>query len=256
MTVFLIVSTVLFVASATTTVAWCTWMSGMGEMVMPGGWTMSMAWMRMPGQTWPGTAASFVGMWTVMMAAMMLPSFAPTLWRCYKALNFAGANRAGWLTIVVGAAYAVVWTAFGVAAFPLGAALAAIQMRLPSFASVVPIAAGMLVTLAGALQFTAWKAHHLACWRDADLQAHTVRADAGAAWRHGIRLGLRCSQGCANLMAILLAMGIMDVAVMTVVTAAITLERVAPAGERMARAIGTVIVGAGLFMLAKSAGLA
>jgi hypothetical protein len=38
----------------------------MGEMPMPGGWTMSMAWMRMPrqtsGQTWPGVAASFLGM--------------------------------------------------------------------------------------------------------------------------------------------------------------------------------------------------
>ena len=34
---------------------------------MPGGWTMAMAWMRMPGQTWPGAAASFLGMWVVMM---------------------------------------------------------------------------------------------------------------------------------------------------------------------------------------------
>jgi predicted metal-binding membrane protein len=33
-----------------------------------------MAWMRMPGQTWPGAAASFLGMWVVMMVAMMLPS--------------------------------------------------------------------------------------------------------------------------------------------------------------------------------------
>ena len=41
---------------------------------MPGGWTMSMTWMRMPGQTWPGVAASFLGMWVVMMVAMMLPS--------------------------------------------------------------------------------------------------------------------------------------------------------------------------------------
>jgi hypothetical protein len=38
-------------------------MSAMGEMPTPGGWTMSMAWMRMPGQTWPGAAASFLGMW-------------------------------------------------------------------------------------------------------------------------------------------------------------------------------------------------
>jgi len=40
---------------------------------MPGGWTMAMAWTRMPGQTWPGAAASFLGMWVVMMVAMMLP---------------------------------------------------------------------------------------------------------------------------------------------------------------------------------------
>jgi len=51
----------------------------MGEMPMPGGWTMSMAWMRMPGQTWPGAAASFLGMWIVMMVAMMLPSLVPML---------------------------------------------------------------------------------------------------------------------------------------------------------------------------------
>jgi hypothetical protein len=57
-----------------------------------------------------------------------------------------------------------------------------------------------------------------------------------------------------NLMAVLLVVGMMDVPAMAVVTAAITLERVAPAGERMARAIGTVIIGAGLLMLAKSAG--
>ena len=33
----------------------------MGDMPMPGGWTMSMVWMRMPGQTWPGAAASLLG---------------------------------------------------------------------------------------------------------------------------------------------------------------------------------------------------
>jgi predicted metal-binding membrane protein len=56
-------------------------MSAMGGMPMPGGWTMSMAWMRMPDKTWAGAAASFVGMWAVMMAAMMLPFLAPMLQR-------------------------------------------------------------------------------------------------------------------------------------------------------------------------------
>jgi hypothetical protein len=31
----------------------------MGELPMPGGWILSMAWMRMPGPTWRGAAASF-----------------------------------------------------------------------------------------------------------------------------------------------------------------------------------------------------
>jgi hypothetical protein len=47
-----------------------------------------------------------------------------------------------------------------------------------------------------------------------------------------------------------------DLLLMAVVTAAITLERVAPSGERIARAIGLVIVAAGLFLIARAAGLA
>jgi hypothetical protein len=44
----------------------------------------------------------------------------------------------------------------------------------------------------------------------------------------------------------------MDLRAMTVVVAAITLERLAPAGERVARAIGVVVVGAGLFLTARA----
>jgi hypothetical protein len=39
---------------------------------------------------------------------------------------------------------------------------------------------------------------------------------------------------------------------MAVVTATITIERHAPEGERVARAIGTVAVCAGLFLLARA----
>ena len=78
---------------------------------------------------------------------------------------------------------------------------------------------------------------------------------AGTAWRHGVRLGLHCSHCCAGLMAILLVVGVMDLRAMAVVAAAITVERLAPAGERVARAIGAVAVGAGLFLVARAAGL-
>jgi hypothetical protein len=39
---------------------------------------------------------------------------------------------------------------------------------------------------------------------------------------------------------------------MAVVTATITVERFAPAGERVARIIGVVIVGAGLVLIARA----
>ena len=56
-------------------------------------------------------------------------------------------------------------------------------------------------------------------------------------------------------MAILLVMGVMELRAMAVVAAAITLERLAPAGERIARAIGLVVIAAGLLLLARAAGL-
>ena len=62
----------LFAASAAVTIVWCASMSAMGEMPMPGGWAMSMAWMLMPGQTWAGAAASFLGMWESRGTALLL----------------------------------------------------------------------------------------------------------------------------------------------------------------------------------------
>ena len=220
-------------------------------MPMPGGWTMSMAWMRMPGQTWPGAAASFLGMWVLMMAAMMLPSLVPMLERYRRAVRRSGGTRLGRLTALVGAGYFFIWTLFGMAAFPLGVALAEAEMRQPALARAVPLAVGGVVLLAGALQWSAWKARHLACCREAP--GLTLPADAGTAWRHGLRLGLHCGHCCAGLMAILLVLGVMDLRAMAVVTAAITVERLAPAGERVARALGAVVVGAGLLLIARAA---
>jgi predicted metal-binding membrane protein len=248
------VSALLFAASAAATVVWCRSMSGAPDMPMPGGWTMSMAWMRMPGQTWPGAAASFLGMWVVMMVAMMMPSLVPMLRRYRRAVGDAAASRLGRLTALVGAGYFFVWTLVGVAAFPLGVALAEVEMRLPPVSRAVPIAVGVVVLLAGALQLTAWKARQLACCREAP-GCMTLPARAGSAWRHGLRLGVHCSTCCAGLMVILLVIGVMDLRAMVVVAAAITVERVAPAGERVARGTGAVVVAAGLVLIARAAGL-
>lgn len=82
-----------------------------------------------------------------------------------------------------------------------------------------------------------------------------LQADAGTAWRHGLRLGLHCCTCCAGLTAVLLVIGVMDLRVMAAVTAAITVERLAPGGERLARAIGAVVVVAGLVLIVRAMGL-
>ena len=252
---FFAASALLFAASAIVTIVWCGGMPAMGDMPMPGGWSMSMTWMRMPGQTWPGAAASFAGMWSSMMAAMMLPSLVPMLWRYRQALGSTGKGRLSPLTSLMGAGYFLVWTAFGMVVFPLGVELAGIEMRLPVLARAVPMVAGVAVLLAGALQFTGWKARYLACCREEPATYASLPASPGAALRHGLRLGLHCACCCAPLTAILLVLGVMDLRVMAIVTAAITAERLAPSGQRVARGIGAVVIATGLFLIARTAGL-
>jgi len=253
------VSALLFAASAAATIGWCASMSGgmstTAGMPMPGGWTMSMAWMLMPGQTWPGAAASFLGMWVVMMVAMMLPSLLPMLRSYRAAVGSAGRSRLGRLTFVVGAGYFFVWTLLGMAAFPLGVALAALEMQHPSLARTVPFAGAAVVLLGGLFQLTGWKARQLACCREVPGCGRALPAEVGRAWRHGVGLGIRCSLCCAGLMAILLCVGVMDLRAMLLVAAAITVERLAPGGERVARGTGAVFIGAGLFLAARAAGL-
>lgn len=248
--VFFGVSGALFAGSAALTIVWCASMSG--GMPMPGGWMMSMAWMPMCGQTWPGVAASFLGMWTVMMVAMMLPSLVPTLWRYRRGIGRAGEMRTVVSAMLMGTGYFFVWIAVGVAVFPLGVALTAAEMRWPALACAVPAAVGVVVLIAGALQFSAWKARHLECCRAVPGRGCMLAADAGTAWRYGLRLGLHCSCSCVGLTASLLAIGIMDLRAMAVVTVAITAERVAPAGERVTRAIGAIAVGTGLLLIANA----
>ena len=240
----------LFFASATVTVLWCNSMSAMGTMPMPGGWTMSMAWMRMPGQTWDGAATSFVAMWVVMMLAMMLPSLTPALWRCHRSIDETCSAGRGRLVTLIGLGYFSLWTLLGLAIFPLGTAIATAEMEWPALARRVPLAAGLIVLLAGAVQFTQWKARHLACCREAPGNECLLPPQAGAAWRHGLRMGLHCGLSCANLTAILLVIGVMDLRAMPAVTAAITAERLAPAGQAVSKAVGWVAVGAGLLLIA------
>jgi predicted metal-binding membrane protein len=223
----------LFAASVAGTIYLCGSMSG--GMPMSGGWTMSMTWMRMPGQTWPGAAAMFLAMWLVMMVAMMLPSLVAMLWSHPTDLR-------GLMT--VGGAYFLVWTIAGIAVYPAGLALAAAEMRWASLARAVPLAGGILLGAAGILQLTPWKARQLAACRNPMACA--------TSWRHGLHFGRHCALCCFPLMAALLVFGVMDLRVMLVVAIAITVERVAPRPVIWARVTGVAIIAIGAFVMLNS----
>jgi predicted metal-binding membrane protein len=242
----------LFIASVAVTVLWSTSMSAMDEMPMSGGWTMSMAWMRMPGQSWLGAAASFIGMWTVMMMAMMLPSLVPMLRRFQEAVGAMEGTRLAGLTALAGLAYFCVWGLLGVAVYPLGTALAELTMQHPALSQAVPLASGAVMLVAGALQFTAWKARQLASCRACVPDIAQRPADAVTALRHGLRLALHCIYCCTGPIAVLLAIGVMDLCAMALVTTAITAERLAP-NEGVAKILGVVAMTAGLSLIGQAA---
>ncbi len=67
--------------------------------------------------------------------------------------------------MLVGMRHYLVWIVFGMVVFLLGSALAILAMQQPEIARAVPIGTGPVILIGGALQFTAWKAQHLACSR-------------------------------------------------------------------------------------------
>lgn len=228
----------LFAAATAATIAGSLSMQDMGKVPMPGGWTLSTAWMPMCGQSWAGAATSFTGMWVVMMVSMMLPALLPQL-RRYPPGPAA----------LAGAGYFFVWAVLGMIVFALGAAVTQALLQMNTVASTVPALSGLVVLLAGGFQFTARKARHLACYRQPPVYLLNSASDA---WRHGLRLGQHCISSCAGLTALLLVWGVMDLRAMALVTAAITAERQAPDGQAVARLLGTAAIAAGLLMTARA----
>jgi predicted metal-binding membrane protein len=258
--VFLGISALLFIASVGGTIYWSRSMSGgmtmPSDMAMSSGTTVSMLWTKLPEQNWLSAAALFMAMWVVMMVAMMLPSLVPMLLSYRRSLPQSDQTRLGGLTALAGAGYFFVWAVFGAVAYPLGVAVATAEMQWMSRARLVPAATGVFVLLAGCLQLTAWKARQLECCRNMPVLAKSRSPDALGAWQYGVRLGVHCCLCCSGFMLILLVTGVMDLGIMAIVAAAITVERLAPKPERVARAAGVVIVVAGILMIVRALGIA
>src|SRR5713226_10625751 len=149
---FLAICAALFIVSAAGTIYLCR--SMFGGMAMPGGWTMSMAWMRMPGQNWLTAGAMFIGMWVVMMVAMMLPPLMPTLWSYRRSIRGLAQVPLSGLTALAGAGYFLVWAGLGAVAYILGSVLTVAEMRWLALARYVPVATGAVLLIAGGIQFT------------------------------------------------------------------------------------------------------
>src|SRR5947199_8682452 len=104
------------------------------------------------------------------------------------------------------------------------------------------MAAGVVLLVAGSLQLTGWKVRQVArCW-EALACADSARVNGRGAWHQGLRLGAHCSLCCSAYMILLLLSGMMNLGVMALVAAAITIERVSPAPRRVARAAEVVII--------------
>jgi predicted metal-binding membrane protein len=190
----------------------------------------------------------------VMMAGMMLPSLVPTLWRYLQVAQVANrwlpsgrtaALYSGLLTAVFAIGYLAVWAVLGLLLFPLGAAVCNLQMAEPVLAHTAMATTGVLVMMAGAMQFTSWKLQHLDCCRRTPIPAPRGTRLASA-WHDGLRHGLHCNACCAPLTVILLVSGLMDRVVMALITVAITLERQGSDGRRWARIIGLLALFSGL----------
>ena len=211
-----------------------------------------MTGMSMPQQTWYGAAAGYLGMWMAMMVPMMLPSLVPMVSRYRRSVRGADGLHLHGLTALVGVGYFVIWAVLGVAAYAAGAGVMAVEMRWGDGGA---MAAGR--GRRGAAR-RGRRAAHLVEGAAAGALPRRVGCDgrppapnALGAWRHGLRLGVRCSLCCGSLMLALLAIGMMDLVAMVAVTLAISAERLAPAPLRVARAAGVAIVVVGVLTIAR-----
>jgi predicted metal-binding membrane protein len=210
-----------------------------------------MTGMSMPQQTWYGAAAGYLGMWMAMMVPMMLPSLVPMLSRYRRSARDMERIRLHGLTALVGVGYFAIWAVVGATAYAVGLGLMAVETRWGTVERWLPVATGVVLLVAGGLQFTSWKARQLALCREGSGDGCPPGPGALSAWRHGLRLGVRCSLSCGNLMLALLAIGMMDPMAMAAVTLAITAERLAPAPLRIARVAGVAIVVVGALTIAR-----
>jgi predicted metal-binding membrane protein len=172
--------------------------------------------MNMGVATTLGSFAFFVAVWVSMMAAMMLPAAAPAVLR---RAHPSGRLRA--VLVFVGS-YLVVWTLVGIAVYalyrPHGSA-----------------AAGAIVIAAGAYELTPLKRH--------------CRQRCREGLRSGFAFGAYCVGSSIGLMLILVAVGLMSIAWMSVIAVVVLAQKLLPAKAAIDVALALAIVGLGIVIV-------
>jgi predicted metal-binding membrane protein len=240
---FIAVCVLAFMVGVAVTVYFCRSMCC--EMEMPGGWTMSMMWMRMPGQTWACSATSFLLMWMAMMVAMMMPSALPMFLNTRRALGETQvAKNSAFLTLVA-AGYFAIWLAIGTVIYALGIAFATTAMHWELFSRAVPVFSAASLFAAGAFQFTRWKMTGLLRCRSAFGCAASC-PERERSFLLGCKQGVACGVCCTGPMMIQLALGVMNPLVMAGIAIVIAAEKLLPRPEIVARLIGGAAMVAGI----------
>jgi predicted metal-binding membrane protein len=192
------------------------------------------------------------GMWAVMMVAMMTPSAAPMI------LMFAGINRrrreqqGSYVpTGVFFVGYLVVWAAFAVLATAAQWGLHTVSLLSPMMALTSPVLGGVLLLAAGIYQWTPLKHACLSkCRSPLGFVLNEWREGGWGAFLMGLKHGAYCTGCCWSLMVLLLVAGVMNLLWVAAIAGLVLLEKVAPAGERLGRVAGVVLVGWGAWLVA------
>jgi predicted metal-binding membrane protein len=227
-----------------------------GGMPMPGGWVMSMGWMVMPGHSVAAAAVMFLGMWDVMMVAMMLPSVLPVV-LLYRGLVRSRKSREIPVVpeTVLLAGYFIVWTAFGLVAFAVGLWFAGLTMRSDGLSRLAPALSGVALTMAGVYQVTPLKRSCLNhCRSPLSFFSSSWREGWIGALRLGAHHGAYCIACCWALMVVQMVIGVMNVWMMVLIAGVIAIEKSWKHGERFAVAAGLVTVTVGALHIAAALG--
>jgi predicted metal-binding membrane protein len=193
-----------------------------------------------------GTLGWFSGVWVVMMAAMMLPSLAPTA-AVYAALVRRRPSR----LVLFAGGYLLVWSAAGVAAYGL------FELGKNVFAGALQwhgggrwLAAGVLA-LAALYQLTPYKRAFLSrCRGPVRFLRSAWREGPAGAFALGLRSGGWCLGSSWALMAALFALGVMSLTWMSLIAGLVALEKLGPSGRAAKGATAAALVAIAIAILA------